>query len=49
MNVLLGSLITSNLFHRGGSGLNTIEDSVLRDLDAYMVKGWVRVAIASAM
>ena len=38
MNILLDSLITSSVFHSGGS-LGTIEDWVLQDLDACRGEG----------
>ena len=40
VNILLDSLITSSVFHSGGS-LGTIEDWVLRNLDTSRGREWV--------
>ena len=41
MNILLDSLITSSVFHSGGS-LGTLEDWVLRNLDTSKGREWVK-------
>ena len=40
VNILLDSLMTSSVFHSGGS-LGTIEDWVLRNLDTSRGREWV--------